>query len=871
MDYLQLACNSSNNLDTVLSSSVSGNNNNNSNNNNNNNNINNNKKIKLEKNDSILPLSTPCSNNNVNTNTNITTESTSSSSTPKSTSNCTETCTESVESKITTTCVCKNKKHNKSNKFENSSKVLRINNNNNNNNINENKENSNSNLQNQLKQNVDKESQVSEDANGKDQEDDEEEEDDDDEEEDSNNTFYKDTTVSPENLKIIKSCPKGGKKSKTTSVVTPFLSTHINDQTINKSNQDTYHKFCYRHNPTVRCNKNVDEAKMTEIQKSLEKFPNRDQEAISHVWSIFSAAPNQHRNLILRGLLSQCCFPQLSLISQEVSELIKIDFIEALPNEISLKILCYLDCQSLCNAAQVSTKWKELADDDRVWRYMCEQHIDRKCPQCGWGLPLLAVKRLRENYKKRKLQEAEITNNGNFIPPPLEESNKKPKIVKPIRKTRPWKSVYSERYKIERNWRKGIYKVKIFKGHKDGVNCIQYDNNTNLMMTGSYDGTVKIWNCITGDLIRTLEGHTKGVKALVFDEQKLITGAMDSYIKVWNYRTGQCISTYAGHEESVLSVDFHDKVIVSGSADKTVKVWHVDTRTCYTLRGHTDWVTSVKIHPQSSTIYSASDDLTVRMWDMKTNKCLAVFGGVENNGHIGQIQSVIPLTIKDKIITSIDGNDTVTNSNPSSSGATATSSATQLSQEHHYQQQLQIQRNNSAAVAAAAAAAATASVSTTTTTPVTISRNSTTTSNTINGNGNNVSSTTNTTIINNPSDNDSSESDNEDDELSKNPDLPTHLLTAALDNTIKLWDVKTRKCIRTQFGHIEGVFSITADNFRIVSGAHDKLVKVWDLQTGQCMHTFGGNSSPVLCVDLCDSRFVSGMENGDVKMYMFDV
>ncbi|GME82237.1 unnamed protein product, partial [[Candida] boidinii] len=181
---------------------------------------------------------------------------------------------------------------------------------------------------------------------------------------------------------------------------------------------------------------------------------------------------------------------------------------------------------------------------------------------------------------------------------------------------------------------------------------------------------------------------------------------MDSYIKVWNYRTGQCISTYAGHEESVLSVDFHDKVIVSGSADKTVKVWHVDTRTCYTLRGHTDWVTSVKIHPQSCTIYSASDDLTVRMWDMKTNKCLAVFGGVENNGHIGQIQSVIPLTIKDKIITSIDGNDTVNNSNQSLSGAgsTATASATQLSQEHHYQQQLQIQRNNSAAVAAAAAA-----------------------------------------------------------------------------------------------------------------------------------------------------------------------
>ena len=54
----------------------------------------------------------------------------------------------------------------------------------------------------------------------------------------------------------------------------------------------------------------------------------------------------------------------------EVSSLIKIDFISTLPQEISLKILCYLDCRSLCNAAQVSRKWKSLADDDRVWHYV---------------------------------------------------------------------------------------------------------------------------------------------------------------------------------------------------------------------------------------------------------------------------------------------------------------------------------------------------------------------------------------------------------------------------------------------------------------------------------------------------------------------
>ncbi|CDK24888.1 unnamed protein product [Kuraishia capsulata CBS 1993] len=575
--------------------------------------------------------------------------------------------------------------------------------------------------------------------------------------------------------------------------------------------KNNYQKFCYRHNPEVKRTTRVDEDKMRQIQNSLEKLPIREQEAISNVWSLFSAAPSHHRTLMLQGLLTQCCFPQLSMLSEEVSSLIKIDFITALPSELSLKILCYLDCASLCNAAQVSTKWKKLADDDRVWHHMCEQHIDKKCPQCGWGLPLMLLKRAREMPTAPSAaatvvtppasgseaeQETTVTkkrkNNSGKAEPATDidmvASSSSNSQQQAVRKTRPWKIVYSERYKVERNWRKGIYKAKEFQGHEDGVTCIQFDDQ--FLMTGSYDKTVKIWNVNTGELLRTLEGHNGGIKALVFDDQKLITGGLDSTIKVWNHHTGQCISTYRGHAESVLSVDFHNKTIVSGSADHTVKVWHVETRTCYSLRGHTEWVTCVKIHPKSNTIFSASDDSTVRMWDMSTNQCIRIFGGFKDNGHIGQVQCVIPLTIKDALVEDEKEGfeeDTASISEDAETGTNDENSEEDL--------------NN---------------------------------------------------------------------KILDDPNYPTHLLTSSLDNTIKVWDVKTGKCIRTQFGHIEGVWSIAADTFRIVSGAHDRLIKVWDLQSGKCMHTFGGNSAPISCVALGDSRFVSGLENGRVKMYCFD-
>lgn len=573
--------------------------------------------------------------------------------------------------------------------------------------------------------------------------------------------------------------------------------------------KDNFHRYCYRHNPDVVCNKQTDEVKMKQIQGKLDTLPSRDQEAISHVWSIFSAAPDQHRSLILQGLLSQCCFPQLSFISQEVSSLIRIDFISTLPMEISLKILCYLDCASLCNAAQVSRKWKSLADDDRVWHHMCEQHIDRKCPNCGWGLPLMHMKRAREIPVKNdddidsgiSRESSENTENDHVIKKRKVEEKKPDDKNKVVMKKRPWKSVYSERFKLEKNWRKGIYTLKTFKGHTDGVTCLKF--NRKYLMTGSYDSTIKIWRVDTGECLRTLTGHQKGVKSLVFDSQKLITGGLDSTIKVWNYHTGQCISTYRGHDEAVTSVDFSNKTIVSGSADCTVKVWHVDSRTCYTLRGHTDGVNSVKIHLLSNTVFSASDDTTIRMWDLNNNQCLRIFGGIENNGHVGQVQCVIPLIYKDTLIE--DENDSDSETQP----------------------------NNGVSEA-----------------PLT-----------------NVSNDNNTTNDNNTNDNNTSAVNNT--ELPENNLYPTHLLTSSVDNTIKLWDVKTGKCVRTQFGHIEGVWSISADTFRIISGAHDRLVKVWDLQNGKCLHTFG-NGSGVSCVGLSDSSFVTGLECGTVKMYSFE-
>jgi len=211
---------------------------------------------------------------------------------------------------------------------------------------------------------------------------------------------------------------------------------------------------------------------------------------------------------------------------------------------------------------------------------MCEQHIDRKCTRCGWGLPLLERKRLRASKRQIQLRATGRGINAwspDITPEPESQdivveadstydlasdhdsvstgrsspaaSRKRPRPAtadsERLKKTRPWKDVYKDRFKVGSNWRHGRYSIKIFSGHTNGVMCLQFCDD--ILVTGSYDATIKIWNVETGEELRTLRGHAMGIRCLQFDDTKVISGSLDHTLKIWNWRTGECLSTYNGH------------------------------------------------------------------------------------------------------------------------------------------------------------------------------------------------------------------------------------------------------------------------------------------------------------------------------------
>ncbi|MFT3700025.1 MAG: WD40 repeat domain-containing protein [Kofleriaceae bacterium] len=123
--------------------------------------------------------------------------------------------------------------------------------------------------------------------------------------------------------------------------------------------------------------------------------------------------------------------------------------------------------------------------------------------------------------------------------------------------------------------------------------------------------------------VRELSGHSAFVQALAFspDGKLLVSGSEDSTIRVWNFATGECVREITEHGNAVNFVSFTpDGRLLSCSDDSTIKLWSFPQMECLrTLTGHDGYVS--KIHPVGSDrAISSGKDGTVRVWDLASGE-----------------------------------------------------------------------------------------------------------------------------------------------------------------------------------------------------------------------------------------------------------
>lgn len=172
-------------------------------------------------------------------------------------------------------------------------------------------------------------------------------------------------------------------------------------------------------------------------------------------------------------------------------------------------------------------------------------------------------------------------------------------------------------------------------GHNHFVSDVVMSSDGQFALSGSWDGTLRLWDLNKGETSRRFVSHTKDVLSVAFsaDNRQIVSGSRDRSIKLWN-TLGVCKYTIQDecHNGWVSCVRFSpnttNPLIVSSGWDKMVKVWSL---TNCKLRnnhiGHTGYLNTVTISPDGSLCASGGRDGQAILWDLNEAKHLYTLDG----------------------------------------------------------------------------------------------------------------------------------------------------------------------------------------------------------------------------------------------------
>jgi WD40 repeat protein len=95
-------------------------------------------------------------------------------------------------------------------------------------------------------------------------------------------------------------------------------------------------------------------------------------------------------------------------------------------------------------------------------------------------------------------------------------------------------------------WDTGLRNYATLDGHTRPINSIVFSPNGTLVLSGSADGVLRLWDAKSGARLRSLIGHNDSVKHAAFspDGKFFASGSRDGSIRLWNTMTGEIVSIF---------------------------------------------------------------------------------------------------------------------------------------------------------------------------------------------------------------------------------------------------------------------------------------------------------------------------------------
>ena len=204
--------------------------------------------------------------------------------------------------------------------------------------------------------------------------------------------------------------------------------------------------------------------------------------------------------------------------------------------------------------------------------------------------------------------------------------------------------------------------IRKFRGHDSAVNAVQYSPNYDILVTGGYDQSTKVWDSRSRsiDPIQVMRAFGDSVTSVdVTDRSDIIAGSVDGTVRRFDVRMGRAVTDlvhhpvtsvaatkdgncvlaactdscirlldradgdllaeYKGHKHESTKLDAaftpSDGYVVACSEDGRVLYWEVvEGVVVEEFKAHEDVVCSLAVHPRGECLLTASVDGTVKVW-----------------------------------------------------------------------------------------------------------------------------------------------------------------------------------------------------------------------------------------------------------------
>lgn len=177
--------------------------------------------------------------------------------------------------------------------------------------------------------------------------------------------------------------------------------------------------------------------------------------------------------------------------------------------------------------------------------------------------------------------------------------------------------------------------LKTLDGHSFTVDSIEFLPDNQHLLSAGWDGQILLWDMDKDTPLKSLQTGADIIYDLVvMDDKQFLSADSNGLISLWDLESSEIIRQYIGHEGAVngIALSPDQQILASAGNDGLVMLWDIETaEPIRQLKGHTSGVNEVAFTPDGKYLASSSWDDSIRIWDVEKGSLYQLIKGHNGN------------------------------------------------------------------------------------------------------------------------------------------------------------------------------------------------------------------------------------------------